>query len=115
MINVRLVDGLYAASLITGPTHNYLALGFAEAAPAVVEALPSSNEPCCRCEVSAEAVLAWVTEAAAEFNAGHGAPLHVARVCYHPGDTSTRFAYLRLATAILAHVHGAEHAGEQEP
>lgn len=98
-MRVTFVDGMYKASRITGPKHNYLGISFAAKKPKDLDVLPrklGSEEPSIVEGRLVDAVLAGLKAA----NQSNGVCLTPETIEYVSSDTPDYAAYFDLANMI---------------
>jgi hypothetical protein len=98
-MRVSCVDGVYKASRITGPKHNYLGIRFAVAQSTSLTVAPrrlADEEPTVIEELLVEAVNAGIQSASLAI----GIQLFPQTIEYVPSDTADHAAYKSLAAEI---------------
>jgi hypothetical protein len=102
-MSVKIVksDGIYKASRIAGPKHNFLGLGLVRTSPGEVQVVPRGLQDEGTSQIDEAKLLAAVSEAVVRGSRALGLPLFVDRVEYVPTDTPDYSAYTELADAIV--------------
>ncbi|MES2789002.1 MAG: hypothetical protein V4719_05230 [Planctomycetota bacterium] len=94
-------EGVYKASRIAGPKHNFLGLGITGVSPPDVQCIQRTLRDDGASQINEEQLLAAVSEGVSVANRELGASLFVERIEYVPTDTPEYNTYQELAKAII--------------
>ncbi len=101
-MNIANVDGMYKASRITGPKHNYLGMVLSTTEPVSVKVLARSLMAGETRQVDEAKLLASVSESIAQAQCELDCHLFVEYIEYVISDTPEYIAYAELACAIFS-------------
>ena len=100
-MNVVKHEGIYKASRITGPKHNFLGLAVTPDAPPCIQCVQRRMPGDGTCEIDEARLMSAVSEGVSRANRELRSPLFVEQIEYVPTDTPDYGAYIELAKSIV--------------
>lgn len=100
-MNVVKHEGVYKASRIAGPKHNFLGLAITPKAPSSIQCVQRRMPGDGVCEIDEARLVSAVSEGVSVANRELPTPLFVEQIEYVPTDTPDYGAYIELAKSIV--------------